>query len=240
MPTVSARVPKYLYFKPRGLAYVRIRGHVRYLGKYDSPESLEAYRRILAELQAAPAAVVSAPPPKRQAFTVLELCAAYLDFAEGYYVKGGRPTDQMNNVRRAIRLLKELYGCTPAAEFGPLALRAVQESMVNSPGVHPVTGKPRSYNRETINSTCGCICRMFRWGAFLELFPATVHAALKTVSGLHKGAPRRPNRNPFSPSRPKLWNAPCPTFPQWWPIWSGFSDSPAPGRGRFVLAAAGD
>jgi integrase len=213
MPTVSARVPKYLFFKPRGLAYVRIRGHVRYLGKYDSPESREAYRRLLAELETIPAAVVATPPPKRPAFTVLELCAAYLDFAEGYYVKGGRPTDQMNTVRRAIRVVKELYGATPAAEFGPLALRAVQEHMVNNPGVNPATGKQRSYNRETINSTCGCICRMFRWGASLELFPATVYAALKTVRGLHKGRTTAPESEPILPVPAEVVERTLPHLP---------------------------
>ena len=139
MPAVSARVPKYCHFKPRGLAYARIRGRVHYLGKFGSPESREKYRRLLAEMDATLAAVDGPSAKAGHAMTVVELCAAYLDFAERYYVKDGRPTDQMGTVRRAIRVTKELYSRTLAAEFGPLALRAIQEHMVNNPAVHPVT-----------------------------------------------------------------------------------------------------
>ena len=151
MPAGSARVPKYCHFRPRGLAYVRIRGRVRYLGKYGSPEGKEEYRRALAELDANPAAP---PPSEGRELTVLELCAAYLDFAEGYYVKDGRPTDQMGNVRRAIRVVKELYGHARAVDFGPLALRAVQEHMVKNPCVHPLNKRVIPYSRTTINGTC--------------------------------------------------------------------------------------
>jgi len=62
MPTGPARVPKKCHFRPRGLAYVRIRGRVRYLGKYGSPESHEAYRQVLAELAAAPPSLPRRPP----------------------------------------------------------------------------------------------------------------------------------------------------------------------------------
>jgi hypothetical protein len=134
MLTVPDRRPKYCLFKPRGLAYVRIHRRVVYLGKNGSPESWEEYGRLLAELAAAP--TVQPPPAKPgRALTVVELCAAYLDWAEGYYVKDGRPTDQMDTVRRALRVTNELYGHTPAAGFGPRALRAIQEHPVTSRGV---------------------------------------------------------------------------------------------------------
>ena len=55
MPTAKkAKVPKHCLLKPRGLAYVRIRGRVRYLGKYGTPESREAYGRLVAELATQP------------------------------------------------------------------------------------------------------------------------------------------------------------------------------------------
>jgi integrase len=169
------------------LAYVRIRGKCRYLGKYNSPESLEAYSRLVSELAVAPAAVEAPSLGDRQAFTIMELCAAYLDFAEGYYVKDGCLTDQIGNVYRAMRVVKELYAHVRAVEFGPLALRAVQEHMVKNRSVHPKTKKPIRYSRSTINSTCGCIKRMFKWATSHELIPASVHQALATVPGLKKG-----------------------------------------------------
>ncbi len=60
MPAVRLHVPKYCLLKARGLAYVRDRGRVRYLGKHDSPESKEAYTRFLIEWEARQA---GAPPP---------------------------------------------------------------------------------------------------------------------------------------------------------------------------------
>lgn len=191
MATVSARVPRYCHFRPRGLAYVRIRGRVRYLGKYGSPESKEEYRRVLAELDAGPAAPLSS---QGRDLTVVELCAAYLDFAEGYYVKDGRPT-QLHTVRRAIRVTTELYGHVRAVDFGPLALRAVQEHMVKNPCVHPLTKRVLPYCRGTINETCACIKRMFKWATSHELVPVAVHQALTTVPGLKKGhTPARESR----------------------------------------------
>lgn len=180
-------IPKYCHFKPRDLAYVRIHGKPRYLGKYGSAESREAYRRVLAELEAAP----SQPSPTTQApsdcLTVLELCAEYLDYARGYYVKEGRPTTQMGNVRRALRTLKGLYAHTNAADFGPLALRAVQQHLVKTPGEDPRTGRPLDYARSTINATVDCIRRIFQWAASRELLSVTVYQALATVPGLQKG-----------------------------------------------------
>jgi hypothetical protein len=43
MPAVSAHVPRYCHFKPRGLAYVRIRGRIRYL--CPGPTTLKGNRR---------------------------------------------------------------------------------------------------------------------------------------------------------------------------------------------------
>ena len=182
------RVPKYCRHKTWDLAYVRIGGKVKYLGPHKSPESLEAYSRIVAEFAAAPAAVerviAAADDPS---MTVTELCDKYLTYAESYYRKDGRLTDQIGNVRRAIRMLRALYSSTPAGEFGPLGLKAIQEHMLKNPGVHPQNKQPIDYTRGTINSTCDCIRRIFKWAASDELLPVTIYTALTTVSGLKKG-----------------------------------------------------
>lgn len=214
MPAVSAHVPKYCHFKPRDLAYVRIRGQVRYLGKYGTPESRERYRRALAELEATAGIDRTAAAAEAGGdLTIIEICAAYLDFAEGYYVKDGRPTDQMGNVRRAIKMAKDLYGETPAREFGPLALRAVQEHMVTTPAIHPRTKRTIRYSRSTINSTCGCIERIFKWAASHELLPATIPQALATVPGLKKGRTAAREPRPVLPVADELVERTLPHLP---------------------------
>ncbi|MGO9598663.1 MAG: hypothetical protein ACLP7Q_11790 [Isosphaeraceae bacterium] len=44
-----SRLPKYRHYRPKNLAVVRINGKDHYLGRYDSPESRDNYRRVLAE-----------------------------------------------------------------------------------------------------------------------------------------------------------------------------------------------
>jgi hypothetical protein len=54
MPRKKIAVPSYLPHKARNCGKVRIDGRDHYLpGEFDSPESLEAYRRFVAEYLAA-------------------------------------------------------------------------------------------------------------------------------------------------------------------------------------------
>ena len=46
---MSVRVPKYRHHKGSGQALVQINRERTYLGVYDSPESHEKYRRLIAE-----------------------------------------------------------------------------------------------------------------------------------------------------------------------------------------------
>src|SRR4051812_13094950 len=97
-----SRLPKYRHYKPKDLAVVRIDGKDHYLGKYDSPESRERYRRLMAEWLAAGPAFRSsedAASDSRDGLTVNELILAYVRFADGYYVKDGRPTVEPTHIR---------------------------------------------------------------------------------------------------------------------------------------------
>ena len=58
--------------------------------------------------------------------TVNELALAYLNHCEAYYRnRSGQPTGKDDNVRYALKPLKELYGFTVAGSFGPRALKAI-------------------------------------------------------------------------------------------------------------------
>jgi integrase len=108
--------------------------------------------------------------------TVNELVLAYWRHAEGYYLKNGEPTSQLDRVKRSLRPVKELYGHTAAKDFGPLALKAVRERMVES-------GWTRGY----VNSCVGCVKRAFKWGVENEMVPPSVYQGLQAVPGLKKG-----------------------------------------------------
>jgi hypothetical protein len=95
MASTKVSFPKYHLHKGSGQAFVQIKGKRYYLGVFDSPASRQAYSRFVAEMAASP---ISAPPvvQSHQGLLVLELCAAYWDFAQGYYVKNGRPTSMIS------------------------------------------------------------------------------------------------------------------------------------------------
>ena len=119
---------------------------------------------------------------------MVELCAAYLDYAEGYYRKNGKPSTHMPRLKAAIRTIRDLYGSTPAESFGPLAIRAIQQKMV-------ATGAARRY----INQHTDHIKRMFKWGVSIELLPPTVYQAIATVPGLKAGRTRARESKPVLP-----------------------------------------
>jgi hypothetical protein len=53
------------------------------------------------------------------AYTITELAADYLEYAQGYYVKGGEVTDEFVCMRSALRPLVDLFAEMPADSFGP-------------------------------------------------------------------------------------------------------------------------
>jgi hypothetical protein len=195
----SVSVPKYALHKPSGQAYLRLGGKFRYLGKYDSPESRKEYARIIAEL-----AVNPTPPTtsRKVEITIFELCDAYWDHAQKYYVKDGKPTDHIGTVIRAVGVIKELYGDIPAVQFGPLAYRSVQNALVE-----------KNLSRSTINSTGGEIRRIFRWAASLEMIPAAIFQTLGTVPGLKAGRTKAREAKPVLPVDDAVVNATLPFMP---------------------------
>ena len=164
----SVRLPKYRHHEGSGQAFIQANGQRTYLGKHGSPESRERYRRYVTELVASRVAARTVTPAQpAEGLFVVELAVAHWEFAQGYYVKDGRPTDHLHTVRVALRLLRELYGRTPASEFGPLALKAVRQKLINA-------GNARTY----INDVCAVIRQVFKWAASRELIPATTYQAL--------------------------------------------------------------
>ena len=181
MPRRTA-VPSYRLHKPSGLARVLINGRHVYLGKYNSPESREHYRRLLAEI-GSPG--YDAPPAAgNDGLTVVEMLAAYLEYAEVYY----RHSEELANIKKALRRLRELYGLTPAFEFGPKRLKSLRRTMIKA-----------GLSRGVINERIRVITRVFRWAAGEELIPHSVSKPLREVEGLRKGFTEAREPHPVEP-----------------------------------------
>jgi hypothetical protein len=164
------------YKKARGLAYVRDHGRVCDLGKYASDESREAYRRFLIEWEARQAGASSPLPEPNENLTVVELCAAYWDFAQRYYCKNGKSSGWLIHIRLMLRRVRDAYGHTPANEFGPRKLTILRQSLIDA-------GHSRCY----INKLIPIVSRMFKWATAEELLPSNIYQALRAVEGLKKG-----------------------------------------------------
>lgn len=149
------------------------------LGPWDSRESKTKYARILAEHATGQGHVSSRGGNSRNSNEpkVNTIVLAYYKHAESYY---RAPQDgsslELHNIKTALRPVRKLYGRTPAREFGPLALRAVRESMIRSGLAYT-----------TINARINRIRRVFRWAGSVELIPGTVNHNLQTVEPLQRG-----------------------------------------------------
>jgi integrase len=160
---------------------VRLNGHDFYLGKHGTPASLEAYHRLIAEWLATGQHQSPVPSTENGVqipdLTINQLILAFWKHAQQHYRHpDGTPTGEEENLRLALRPLRNLYGHTSAKDFGPLALRAVRNEMIRA-----------GLARTVINDRVRRIRRAFRWAASVELVPVTVVQALETVDGLKRG-----------------------------------------------------
>lgn len=176
MSAHALRVPSYRLHKPSGQAVATIGGRDLYLGKHDTPESRAEYDRLIAEWLATGRRSLAVDGAAGSDLTINEILLAYLEHADRYYVKNGRPTSEPGNIRLAIRPLRQLYGEAAAQELGPLQLKAVRQAMVAG-----------GLCRNEINRRVRLILRAFKWAVAEGMVPPSVHHGLKAVEGLKKG-----------------------------------------------------
>ena len=135
--------------------------------------------------------------------TVAELILAYIRFADGYYRKDGRPTTESRNIRLALRPLRRLYGPTPARDFGPKALKAVRQAMIEAGLCRERGQQAGPPDRPGVQ-----VGRRERAG------PPAVHHGLKAVSGLRKGRSEARESEPVKPVPEALRRGrPAPRLP---------------------------
>ncbi|MBI3461444.1 MAG: site-specific integrase [Planctomycetes bacterium] len=178
----GSSAPKYRLHKGSGQALVQLNGRRIYLGIYGTPESKEKYRRLVAEwLTTRTTPNLNGQPTE---LAIVELIPRYWqEHVTRHYV----PAEQ-ENIRPALRPLRETYGAMKAAQFGPLALKAVRQVMVAS-----------GLARTTVNQRVARIRRLFRWAVENELVPAAVCYGLAAVAGLRRGRTEAREPDPVGP-----------------------------------------
>ncbi len=194
-------VPTYRLHKPSNTARCWVNGGWVTLGRYNSPESRAEYARLLAELAVAPIPAAVGPVCVRaKDISVNELLLGFWQFAETHYRRAdGTPTNELPQFAQTFRLVRSLYGHTPAGEFGPLALKAVRERMIEA-----------GWARKLINQRVGRIRRAFRWGVENELVSPVVLHALAAVRGLQEGRTTARETAPVAPVADAVVDATLP------------------------------
>jgi integrase len=174
------------HHKASGQAIVRLGGRDFYLGPSGSKSARSEYDRLVAEWLAGGR---RAPKASTDGLTIAEVLVAFWDHAETYYRHpDGTPTSEIHCLRDALKMLRRLYGHTPASDFGPLALKAVREAMIEA-----------KWGRKNINRRIGRIKRVFKWATENELIPPSVYHGLQAVSGLKAGRSDARETEPVKP-----------------------------------------
>jgi len=166
MPSKAPKTPSYRLHKPTGQAVVTLGGRDIYLGPHGSETSKKAYDRVIGEWLANGRRTI-----RHDAITVAELIARYLDHVDGAYTSA-----EPANIRLAIRAVREVYGATPAVDFGPLALKAIRQRMIDS-----------NLCRNEVNRRTRKIVRLFKWAVSEQLVASGVLEALRAVDGIRRG-----------------------------------------------------
>ena len=193
MPKLKNKVPSYRLHKATGQAVVTLSGRDIYLGAHNSVESREAYQAALNEWLASHRQRPSSGSRERDVtpadgLTINEIVLAYWEFVQEHYRKYGKPTSEVASIKRALTPLLKLYGRRSGRTFGPLALKACRQRMIED-----------GLTRGVINNHIGRAKRFFKWAAENELVPPEVYHGLQTVSGLRRGRSAAPESEPVKP-----------------------------------------
>lgn len=156
------------------------------LGRYGTKESRLDYARVIAEWEATGAA---RPIATHADLTVSEFLLLYDRYIEGYYRQpDGEVTNEVRNVKNAIRWVNQLYGHTVANQFTSLSLEAIRTKMIEA-----------GLCRKRINKDTARIRRLFKWAGAKRLVSAAVFQELATVEGLRAGRSAAKETAPVRP-----------------------------------------
>lgn len=153
-------------------AYVTLSGVRVYLGEYGTPEAQERYNRETAAWLARGRAL----PVDQQDITVAELTSVYTSYIEREYTQSPGVRER---VRLSILPLTDMYSRLLVSEFGPVALKAIREYMIDA-----------KLSLKTINERISILKAVFRYGAENELIPGEVYYRIQAVKPLQRGKSR--------------------------------------------------
>lgn len=188
MPRRTRIVPAYRKHRASGQAIVTLNYRDYYLGPYGSRASRLEYDRLIGEWLQQGRRISPLRDAAVRELCVIEVIVSYLRFAQGYYRKDGHATSEYPSILHALRFVEPLYGRQPVSDFGPIALQAVMQRMIE-----------HGLARRTINQHIGRIKRLFKWAVAQELIEPRISQALGSVTGLRQGRTAARETSPVMP-----------------------------------------
>lgn len=196
------KVPSYRLHKPSGQAVVTLCGRDHYLGVHGTLESKTAYNRLVAQYLASggelPSDLDLGP------YTVAKLCDEYTEHARREYrAPDGSATGTVENVKRAMLSLFDLFADVEAADFGPRSLVLYREQLARA-----------GLARSTINDRVSIVRRAFKWATQEEKLPPELYHGLMSVQGLRRGRGGARETEPVRPAAQQAIDASLPHMPE--------------------------
>lgn len=197
--TGDSRIPSYRRHKSSGQAIVTLNGRDHLLGRYETVASRQKYNRLITEWLTNDRRLPEPDAPVK----VAEVLAAFLRHAKGYYRRpDGRQGTEVHCYRSAMRVVRRLYSDSNATDFGPLALKAVRQGMIEV-----------GWCRNVVNQQTNRVRHIFKWAAENELIPPSIWHGLAAVSGLRAGRSEARETEPVRPVPESVVEATLPHLP---------------------------
>jgi len=198
MPRLSQSVPKYRKHRASGQAFIELNGRRHYLGPHGTKASKLEYDRLITEWLSSGRS--SSFGVREHVVSIAELVVDYVEHVKAYYGTG--PNSELHRVATIVRMLRQLYGRTPAAEFGVLQFKAVRQKLIG-----------KKLSRTFINASMRRIIRMFKWAVSEARLSPSVPQALAMVPGLKRGKTEARETEPVKPVDDALVDATLPHLP---------------------------
>ncbi|MCL2744409.1 MAG: hypothetical protein FWE67_11220 [Planctomycetaceae bacterium] len=182
----KTNIPNYRLHKAYGQAFVELDGRRFYLGKHGSKASREEYERRIAEYLGNGRKL---PPTRtKTGISCQELAVYFLEWAEGYYVKDGKPTGTFGHCRTSMSMLVQHYGHESVDNFTPLSLDFIQKEWVDM-----------GHARPSVNRYVRIIRQAFKHGVKFGWVNTNTYYALQAVDSLKAGRTKAPEYKKVKP-----------------------------------------
>lgn len=179
-------LPQHCHHKPTDTGYVRLSGKSHYTGRWGSPEARFEYDRLIREWILNGRKPLN-PADKPEGYLVDDLILDFWLHAKDWYKRAdGTPTDELRNIRYALKPLRPRFGKMRADEFGPKELKLHREGLID-----------RGLCRNVVNQQVSIVRRVFNWGVSEEKVPPEVAFALTRVLNLPYGRSRARETKPI-------------------------------------------